>query len=310
MRRVWGAVVLIAMAGMMPALQAPVRADDATPTLPAPTFPATEAPPTVTPSPLPVVQVESSPVATAAVAGAARTSVPAGATAVPQPVPTEAPPPATAYLPSPAQLEESARLRWGNGIPASVRRWAFLVVPISRHYHLDPVLVAAVITMESNGDPTAWNQASDARGLMQVLHGPFDPAHNIRTGCRMLAGFLREFGRLDLALAAYNAGPGAVIAYGGVPPYRETRDYVIVVTYLYDLFGHHHLSPTMTARYRRTLRDLRRFRDQRKKIRSLAAAAHLDVRSCGPCTSPQPFPNGDAFWPIPGLPDPLQRVGP
>src|SRR5579884_2432092 len=71
MRRVWGAVVLIAMAGMMPALQAPVRADDATPTLPAPTFPATEAPPTVTPSPLPVVQVESSPVATAAVAGAA-----------------------------------------------------------------------------------------------------------------------------------------------------------------------------------------------------------------------------------------------
>ena len=49
----------------------------------------------------------------------------------------------------------------------------------------------------------------------------------------MLANFKREFGSWKLALAAYNAGPGTVIKYGGVPPYQETQDYVVMVPYLY-----------------------------------------------------------------------------
>src|SRR5205085_12059626 len=131
----------------------------------------------------------------------------------------------------------NALLRWGDRIPASVRRWAYIVVPTARRYHLDPNLIAAVMTMESDGDPLAWNSTSDARGLMQVLHGPWDPRANILEGTKMLAGFYEQFHDPILALAAYNAGPNAVLSYGGVPPYRETRDYVVVVSYLYDLYS-------------------------------------------------------------------------
>src|ERR1700737_945154 len=64
----------------------------------------------------------------------------------------------------------------------------------------------------------AWNSRSDARGLIQVLHGPWDPKENIEIGCTMLAGLLAQFHDLTLALAAYNAGPNAVLSYGGGPP--------------------------------------------------------------------------------------------
>lgn len=286
----------------------PAAADQATPT-PAPTVAAaTELPATATTTPLAAVQMESSPVPSATPLPTPSATT-ASAGAVPVPTMTSSPP--VSYLPSAAQLQESARLRWGSGIPPQIRRWAFLIVPTARRYGLDPDLVAAVITMESNGDPSAWNQSSDARGLMQVLHGPFDPASNINAGAGMLAGFMAEFHRVDLALAAYNAGPGAVLQYGGVPPYRETHDYVIIVTYLYALYGHHRLSPVQTTRYRRTLHDLRHFRDQRRKIRALALAAHLvHIPACGHCASRRAVTATDAFWPMPGLPDPLQQVGP
>jgi hypothetical protein len=221
--------------------------------------------------------------------------------------------------PSPEQLRESARLRWGNHVPDDVRRWAFLIVPISNHYGIDPNLVAAVMTMESGGDPSALSPA-DARGLMQVLHGPWDPRQNITVGVRMLAAFLDEFHDLDLALAAYNAGPAAVSAYNGVPPYRETQDYVIIVHYLYDLFGHRSLSAHRREQYRSTLKDLARFKRERKKIPFLSKVAgartHLELTcssfgdSCFSKTHATLFPTLDPFWPIPGLPDPLHRVGP
>jgi soluble lytic murein transglycosylase-like protein len=102
-------------------------------------------------------------------------------------------------------------------------------------YGLAPNLLSAVIHVESDGNPKAYSNAG-AMGLMQLMPSsvadaditdPFDPAQNIDAGARKLSGLLAEFGNnLDLALAAYNAGAGAVRKYGGVPPYKETQDYI------------------------------------------------------------------------------------
>ncbi|MGH2447616.1 MAG: lytic transglycosylase domain-containing protein [Chloroflexota bacterium] len=239
-----------------------------------------------------------------------------GSTSTPLPIPSGV----TVPLPSADQLREDARLRWGIRIPATVRRWAFLIVPAARRYGVDPNLVAAVMTMESNGDPTALSSAG-ARGLMQVLNGPWDPAENVTTGVRMLAGYLGEFRRsVPLALAAYNAGPHAVMSYHAVPPYRETRDYVIIVLYLYDLYSHHHVAEHRQTQYRRTLQDLKRFKDQRRKIPNLARAGQVNLTAESVCRHfsetcdlsvlgkalPRP---SDPFWLVGTSPDPLQHVG-
>jgi soluble lytic murein transglycosylase-like protein len=72
----------------------------------------------------------------------------------------------------------------------------------------------------------------------------------------MLAALLREFGSRDLALAGYNAGAESVRAYGGIPPFTETRDYVVLVDYNRDLYAGVHLSAARTLRYRQALADL------------------------------------------------------
>jgi soluble lytic murein transglycosylase-like protein len=100
---------------------------------------------------------------------------------------------------------------------------------------LDPALVRAVIQVESDYDPRCRSHAG-AMGLMQLMpqtcrdygiSDPYDPAQSIEGGCRELAEHLREFGgNVELALAAYNAGPNAVRRHGGIPPYRETQAYV------------------------------------------------------------------------------------
>jgi soluble lytic murein transglycosylase-like protein len=98
-----------------------------------------------------------------------------------------------------------------------------------------PALVRAIIQTESGGDPRAVSPAG-AMGLMQLMPSnvqdagvsdPFDPAQNIMAGTQQLAGYLKQYhGDLDLALAAYNAGPGNVRKYGGVPPFLETQNYI------------------------------------------------------------------------------------
>lgn len=102
-------------------------------------------------------------------------------------------------------------------------------------YGVDPVLVRAVIQVESDFDPRCVSQ-KNARGLMQLIpetakrYGVgdvFDPEENIRGGVKYLADLLSMFsGDLPRALAAYNAGEGAVLRYGGIPPYQETSTYV------------------------------------------------------------------------------------
>jgi soluble lytic murein transglycosylase-like protein len=107
---------------------------------------------------------------------------------------------------------------------------------------MDGLLLAAVVQTESSFSPTAVSPQG-AIGLMQVipetgeLYGKpdlFDPNVNLDIGCQYLADLIDRFhGDLSLAVAAYNAGPGAVARYGGVPPFPETRDYVKSVLALY-----------------------------------------------------------------------------
>jgi len=107
---------------------------------------------------------------------------------------------------------------------------------------VDPALLAAVAQVESGYDSRAVSHAG-ARGLMQLMPAtasglgvtdPFDPAQAVDGAARLLAGHLERFGSTELALAAYNAGPGAVARHGGIPPYAETQAYVPKVLHRYE----------------------------------------------------------------------------
>jgi soluble lytic murein transglycosylase-like protein len=109
-------------------------------------------------------------------------------------------------------------------------------------YQIPEQLVRAIIRCESDYDPRAVS-VSGARGLMQLMPDTAtlmqvrdidDPRENIFGGVRLLRILANEFnGDLDLTIAAYNAGDGSVIRFGGIPPFQQTRDYVIAVTKYY-----------------------------------------------------------------------------
>lgn len=120
-----------------------------------------------------------------------------------------------------------------SALPASTP-YASLFSAASARYGVDASLLAAVARQESGYNPKAVSPAG-AQGLMQLMPGTakglgvtnsFDPTQAIPGAARLLQGLIREFGRTDLALAAYNAGPGAVHRYNGIPPYPETQNYV------------------------------------------------------------------------------------
>lgn len=135
-------------------------------------------------------------------------------------------PPAVAPTPiAPAREVVPTEPRLSPNVPAAIRRWEPLILRAARRQQVDPNLVAALMLTESGGDPNAVSPMH-AIGLMQVLDGPTDPEANIEQGVAMLAGHLRRFGAVNLALAAYNAGPNAVASYGGIPPYQETQTHV------------------------------------------------------------------------------------
>ncbi len=101
-------------------------------------------------------------------------------------------------------------------------------------YGVEPRLLAAVAQQESGFDPKAVSPAG-ARGLMQLMPATaaglgvtnsFDPAQAVDGAAKLLRDLLDRFGRVDYALAGYNAGPGAVLRYDGIPPYPETQNYV------------------------------------------------------------------------------------
>ncbi len=192
------------------------------------------------------------------------------------------------------------------------------MLPAARANGIPADMIAAVMTVESGGDPLAWNSGSDARGLMQILHGPWDPAKNVDVGASMLAGFKQEFGTWRLALAAYNAGPGAVNSYGGVPPYQETQDYVVVVQYLYERYSKHPLSAGARNAFQRSVQRFRRHHhlhhlhphvSTRPPRGQLAIPDGCDPSGgCRPMASKDPV--ADPLWPLGGSSDPLPAVIP
>ena len=140
--------------------------------------------------------------------------------------------------------------------PTPLQKKVFeLVHKLAPQYALDPRLVLAVIRAESNFDPVAVSN-KNAQGLMQLIpetslrfnvKKPFDPEQNIRGGMSYLRWLLAYFeGDVQLAVAAYNAGEGAINRYRGVPPYAETRDYVKRIQGLFKKDSHP-FNPTITA---------------------------------------------------------------
>jgi len=126
-----------------------------------------------------------------------------------------------------------------RAVPATIA-YNDAIAEAADRYHLDPNLIRAIIHAESAFNPLAVSSAG-ALGLMQLMPemaeeldvlDPFDPRQNILGGSRYLRNLLdSHHGNVDLAVASYNAGPGAVARYGGIPPYRETRNYVKTVNH-------------------------------------------------------------------------------
>ncbi|MCF8110623.1 MAG: lytic transglycosylase domain-containing protein [Desulfobacteraceae bacterium] len=129
-------------------------------------------------------------------------------------------------IPSPSQLNYNKKAE---------KRYEDIILELSRKSGVRPELIKAVIRVESGFNQKAIS-AKGARGLMQVMpvhagpykiKDPFDPRENITAGAMYLGKLIKRYnGNLNLALAAYNAGPATVDHYDGVPPYKETRKYV------------------------------------------------------------------------------------
>jgi len=122
---------------------------------------------------------------------------------------------------------------WADRLPPAGRRFAGAIEQAANAAGIDPRLLAAVAWTESGFNPGAVS-GTGAVGLTQLMPATAaglgvdaaDPYQNLLGGARYLAGQLQRFGRVDHALAAYNAGPTAVTKAGGVPPYPETQSYV------------------------------------------------------------------------------------
>lgn len=133
---------------------------------------------------------------------------------------------------------------WSGNLPAAAQQWAPSIDRAAQEAGIDPRLLAAMVWQESGFQPDAVSH-SGAIGLTQLMPAtaagldvdPVNPIENLRGGARYLAWTIREFGSLELGLAAYNAGPGSVRAAGGIPDIPETRAYVPRVIDYYRQLG-------------------------------------------------------------------------
>ena len=147
-----------------------------------------------------------------------------------------------------AAEREALDNRYKALIDNAQRRQIYAIVQrLAPEYGIHPALAVALIRAESNFDPLAVSE-KNAQGLMQLIpetaarfqvKKPFDPEQNIRGGMAYLRWLLAYFqGDVDLAVAAYNAGEGAVNRFGGVPPYPETRGYLKRIREVFHLPTH------------------------------------------------------------------------
>jgi soluble lytic murein transglycosylase-like protein len=139
-------------------------------------------------------------------------------------------------------------VKWAQVDPAllkkNIDRWDSIILRAAAAYKVSPELIKAIILVESGMNSKATSPAG-AQGLMQLMPAtarglgvdrPYDPDENIFGGTRYIRKMLDRFSDRRLALAAYNAGPGNVRKYGGIPPFRETQYYVEKVLKYYALF--------------------------------------------------------------------------
>ena len=148
---------------------------------------------------------------------------------VPDEVPYEEP--VSAAAPAAAARPQSRTISPGAVLERTP--YGEIIARMSEAHGVDPLLVRALIQVESNYRPRAKSQKG-AMGLMQLMpstareykvRNPYDPTANIEAGIKYLKTLIDRYGE-PLALAAYNAGPAAVQKFKGIPPYRETRNYV------------------------------------------------------------------------------------
>ena len=148
-----------------------------------------------------------------------------------------------ASTPAGTSASFSAALSQATSTRTNASAYTPAIDAAANRYGVDPLLLQSLIQQESGFDPNATS-ASGAQGLTQLMPttaaglgvtNPYDPTQSIDGGAQYLAQQLKTFGGdTTLALAAYNAGPGAVQRYGGVPPFPETGAYVQQVLARYD----------------------------------------------------------------------------
>jgi membrane-bound lytic murein transglycosylase B len=155
---------------------------------------------------------------------------------VPDEVPHPDPAPPVAQKPAAPAVDVKALL--------AATPYGEIIASAAAAHGVDPMLVSALIKVESNFQPRA-RSSKGAMGLMQLMpdtakaykvRNPYDPTANIEAGVQHLKALIDTWGTEALALAAYNAGEGAVARFKGVPPYRETQSYV---SRILSLWGQH-----------------------------------------------------------------------